>query len=392
MSSKKTTTKKVDKQAPADATPADDAAPPVEIDGHELHEYCAMYPDMNADEFRDLLDSVRQHGPMSNKPVVMLDGKILDGRNRYKAYLAAGVNPIPTVEYADICGGFDGTALDWVIAENEMRRHLDATARGLIGNKLLKIRAAENGGARRKRGSASVDGKKPTLRAEVAAEMNVSEGYLNTIGQIEETAPEVYKEMERGEIKVPEAKRKAGVGSKQKPHSLTLVNGDEGSDAAVEKARRGGKIPTDAQVSVTDHGDEETRLEDVAHDVGERLAKADEVPDEEWVETLPLAHTLTGLSLKIFKADAIAWRGMKAALRSYRKTADAVFKAARKGTSKDGEYMSNLSRHLKFKDPERWKICAAPAVDGTKGGGCGGVGSLPMTGECKKCYGRGYTV
>jgi hypothetical protein len=166
----------------------------------------------------------------------------------------------------------------------------------------------------------------------------------------------------------------------------TVVNGVAKADAAVERARAAGRIKPDAVVTVEDPGEDATRIEDVAEEHAERAAKADDLTDDEWLATLPLAGKLTGVSLDVFRRDALLWRRMQPPFRSYSHHARVEMKAARKGTSRstEGQYAANLSWHLRFQDPSRWLVC--PPTDK---GGCGGAGRIAL-GPCPMCKERGY--
>ena len=91
----------------------------------EPHELCVMFPDMREDVYARLVESVRVHG--ARKPIVVHEGKILDGRHRYKAYREVGVE-FEVIEWA----GDYGSPLDFVIAENEVRRDLTPSQRAAL--------------------------------------------------------------------------------------------------------------------------------------------------------------------------------------------------------------------------------------------------------------------
>jgi ParB-like chromosome segregation protein Spo0J len=61
--------------------------------GHEFHPAAALFPLMDVDgpEFGELVRDVQEHGLV--QPIVLHEGKILDGRNRYRACQHAGVEP-----------------------------------------------------------------------------------------------------------------------------------------------------------------------------------------------------------------------------------------------------------------------------------------------------------
>jgi N6-adenosine-specific RNA methylase IME4/ParB-like chromosome segregation protein Spo0J len=100
---------------------------------YDLHDLCKLFPPMPEDQFNSLIDSIRDHGLLT--PIMLHDGKILDGRHRYKACINLGIEP-SFEEYE----GED--ALGYVIALNLSRRHLDESQRAMIGARIANLTGA----------------------------------------------------------------------------------------------------------------------------------------------------------------------------------------------------------------------------------------------------------
>jgi len=83
-----------------------------ELKRHPLSGY---WPDMPHDDFVELTEDVRERGVI--EPIVLLDGKVLDGWHRYRAALSVG-RDCPAVQYE----GDDPAG--YVISRNRMRRHV----------------------------------------------------------------------------------------------------------------------------------------------------------------------------------------------------------------------------------------------------------------------------
>ena len=79
---------------------------------------------MPDEEVEALAEDIRQHG--LREPIVLYDGRILDGRNRYRACLLAGLEP----EYVSL--GLDASPLDFVLSKNLRRRNLTTVQLALL--------------------------------------------------------------------------------------------------------------------------------------------------------------------------------------------------------------------------------------------------------------------
>ncbi len=108
------------------------------------------------------------------------------------------------------------------------------------------------------------------------------------------------------------------------------------------------------------------------------------VPEEEWLENLPLSRILTGEPLKCFKRDALLYRRLtpsrqEFARQAYRLTGRNIGKLS---------YGWSLDRFLGTPEPEEWVACP-PETEG----GCNRAGiirSFQSQERCPCCYGRGY--
>ena len=87
-----------------------------------FHPLAEMFPLIKGKAFADLVADIKANGLV--EPITLYEGKILEGRNRYLACQAAGVEPI-TREYQ----GTDPAAFVW--SANFLRRHLTKSQRAL---------------------------------------------------------------------------------------------------------------------------------------------------------------------------------------------------------------------------------------------------------------------
>lgn len=101
----------------------------------ELHPACAAFPPMSQDELTILADNIRNDGLL--EPITMLDGQILDGRNRWDACEIVGITPA-TVEFTG------DNPIAFVMAKNIHRRHLPLAQRAFIAETLATLANGSN--------------------------------------------------------------------------------------------------------------------------------------------------------------------------------------------------------------------------------------------------------
>ena len=98
---------------------------PVALEPHPLAD---LFPMLGEREVRELADDIVTFG--QRVPIVLHEGKILDGRNRFAACLFAEVEPV-TVDY-------DGDdPLGFVLSHNLHRRHLSESQRALVAAQIV---------------------------------------------------------------------------------------------------------------------------------------------------------------------------------------------------------------------------------------------------------------
>jgi N6-adenosine-specific RNA methylase IME4 len=184
------------------------------------HPAADLFPRLEAVELQRLADDIRANG--LRIPIVMLDGKVLDGRNRLAACRIAGVEP-RFVEH----DGSDPWRAVWSL--NRERRHItDATRLALIGKQMVcgsdrwaaqqeRARAAANksrSDSERKtkserngcpasreathRNHAAESSRKTSSR--LAAEVGVSRSTMERAIELEAKAPEKAEAVRRGDV------------------------------------------------------------------------------------------------------------------------------------------------------------------------------------------------
>ena len=90
---------------------------------YELHPLCTLFPRVEGAEFDALVEDIKANG--LRQPIVLHNNMILDGGNRYRACIQAGVDP----QFVQ----FDGDNLvSFVLSANLHRRHLSAGQQAAI--------------------------------------------------------------------------------------------------------------------------------------------------------------------------------------------------------------------------------------------------------------------
>lgn len=96
----------------------------------EFHEIAQVFPRLPDAELAALAEDIKANG--LHHAITTLDGKILDGRNRYAACIMAEVEP----RFEEYIGD---NPLAFVISENIVRRHLDESQRAMCAARLANM-------------------------------------------------------------------------------------------------------------------------------------------------------------------------------------------------------------------------------------------------------------
>ncbi|WUI02081.1 DNA methyltransferase [Spirillospora sp. NBC_00431] len=160
-----------------------------------FHPVADIFPMMSDREFSDLVADITEHG--LREPVWLhSDGRIIDGRNRYRACLKSGVEP-----QFRIHEGSDADLVALVVSLNLHRRHLNESQRSMVAARIAKLPlgANQHGAAE----GVSID--TPSL-AEAAEMMNVGRASAARAKKVQEKAvPELAEKVESGDVAVSTA-------------------------------------------------------------------------------------------------------------------------------------------------------------------------------------------
>lgn len=160
---------------------------------YPVHEAADLFPLLEGQEFDELVADIKAYG--LREPIVRTaDAKttILDGRNRLRACLVAGIEP----KFVTFRG--PGKAIQYVISANLRRRHLTESQRSMIAAKLADLRQ----GARTDLAENSA-----MSQPEAAQALNVSRGSVQNAKKVlDDGTRELVEAVRDGHIKVGKAK------------------------------------------------------------------------------------------------------------------------------------------------------------------------------------------
>jgi transcriptional regulator with XRE-family HTH domain len=135
---------------------------------HEICKWCPYKPDTVADIAKDMAENGYRH----DRPIVVYEGQILDGRHRYEAALKTGTE-FSVVE-------FEGSWMDavkYVASENINRRHMSSAEKDYFYVSMANAIGVQSRGGDRKSEYAKINGQDYPLipsQQEHAANLGVS--------------------------------------------------------------------------------------------------------------------------------------------------------------------------------------------------------------------------
>jgi ParB family chromosome partitioning protein len=177
------------------------------------HEAAKLFPLLPDEELNDLAEDIKENGLLN--PIMLFEGKVLDGRNRALACKKVG-SAISTNEWQS-----NGTSpVAWVISQNLHRRHLTASQKAVVAYELeplfakkAKKRQKQHGGTApgRSRNTSPENGGSIGESQKLAAKsVGVSHGYVAELKKIVAKDPSLLPQIKAGKLTIPEAQKKLG--------------------------------------------------------------------------------------------------------------------------------------------------------------------------------------
>jgi len=190
---------------------------------YESHPIADIWPLLSDEELQELAEDIKQRGLLN--PIVLYEGKILDGRNRFKACQLAGIVP-KTLQYKG------DEPIAHALALNEKRRHLTKSQRAALAVEIepmfeaeAKKRQQASGGNHNQGGRnqhteeelRTVEEKIPQptknepkkrkeqSRQQAAKALDTNERYVSQAKKIRNEAPEVFEDVKQGKLTLQQA-------------------------------------------------------------------------------------------------------------------------------------------------------------------------------------------
>jgi ParB-like chromosome segregation protein Spo0J len=154
---------------------------------YEFHEVAEMFPMLPDDELQELADDIARNGMYH--PIRLYEGKILDGRNRYRAAQMAGVEPT----FEDWEGD---NPVEYVLSENLYRRHLTVGQRAMaLVDAGVLVRKRDDKGRFLPRGANS-----ERTDEELARNVDISPKSVQLARRLRESAPDLAEKVRAAEV------------------------------------------------------------------------------------------------------------------------------------------------------------------------------------------------
>lgn len=154
-----------------------------------LHELCSLFPKIDGEAYEVLKADIKANGLMN--PIMLHEGMILDGQNRFRACEELGIEP----KFVNFSGS---NILEFVLAQNLHRRHLSA------GQSATIVALAQDWAKAHQVGSTAQE-VKPVTAFKRAEKSGASLRTQSTADKLAKEAPELAKQVAKGDITLNQA-------------------------------------------------------------------------------------------------------------------------------------------------------------------------------------------
>ena len=156
---------------------------------YEMHPLADVVPPMTDEEYQELKADIKAHG--LREPMTLHEGKVIDGKHRYRACIELGVEP----QTRELSGG--GTPLQYIISENVKRRHLTVGQLAALAVELRPLIEKDLDPSPNIRGQPQNHTTKAVTAA--AGYVNVHPASVEAYAAVANKAPDLAKKVRAGE-------------------------------------------------------------------------------------------------------------------------------------------------------------------------------------------------
>lgn len=195
----------------------------------ELHPLCRLFPRLEGDAFASLKADIQANG--QRQDIILYEGKILDGGNRYRACIELGIEPTTIEPEFGDCD-----VLKFVLSVNLHRRHLSPGQQAVIVAAAQDwTQAHRRGGDRKSDQSQVVDFETVESRAAAAGVSRVTQMKADKVAKAD---PDLAKKVAHGEVSLPKAVRQIEGAAADQGAALPLDSAAEIVDRTAPVARK----------------------------------------------------------------------------------------------------------------------------------------------------------
>lgn len=163
-----------------------------------------IFPSAKTEDYNRLRDDIRDNGYDSKQPIVIYEGQILDGWNRWMACLELKIKP-PTLQF----DGNESEAIGLVMRTNK-RRNLNSGQWATIAveaEDILIAIKAKRGRPEKEQIIAPLSKDQRCTNYKAAELFNTNRTYINQATKIKQAAPDVFEKVKAGKMTMQDAAR-----------------------------------------------------------------------------------------------------------------------------------------------------------------------------------------
>jgi hypothetical protein len=194
----------------------------------DLHPLCTLFPRLAGPEFDALRDDIKANG--QREDIVLVDGLVLDGGNRLRACIEAGVEP----RFKAFTGE---NIVSFVLSANLHRRHMTPGQQAAIVASAQDWAKAQTVGGTGSNQHKSRPATLPNSSATVADRVALSGASERTQRMADKVAradPELGRKVARGEVSLPAAHKRVADGAARSLQTTSHTPADATHDGCIQ--------------------------------------------------------------------------------------------------------------------------------------------------------------